>query len=112
MVKNQSKKNTKNVNSQIGLVIKSGKYTFGIKTTFKSLRSGKSKMVIISNNCLPLKRSEIEYYAMLSKTPVYHYSGNNMQLGMACGKLHNISVLSITDAGDSDIVKEIITSSN
>jgi hypothetical protein len=42
----------------------------------KSLRSGKSKLVIISNNCPPLRKSELEYYAMLAKTGVHHYSGS------------------------------------
>ena len=63
-----------------------------------------SKLVIISNNCPAVRKSEIEYYAMLSKTGVHHYSGNNVDLGTACGKLHRVSVLTITDAGDSDIV--------
>ena len=31
-------------------------------------------------------------------------TGNNVDLGTACGKLHRVSVLTITDAGDSDIV--------
>lgn len=64
-----------------------------------------SKLVIISNNCPTIRKSEIEYYAMLSKTNVYHYTGNNVDLGTACGKLHRVSVLTITDPGDSDIIK-------
>lgn len=56
--------------------IRSGKYQLGYKTTLKSLRSGKSKLVIISNNCPPLRKSEIEYYAMLAKTGVHHYAGS------------------------------------
>jgi large subunit ribosomal protein L30e len=55
---------------------RSGKYTLGYKTVLKSLRSGKSKLIIISNNCPPLRKSEIEYYAMLAKTGVHHYSGS------------------------------------
>ncbi|KAM7261962.1 hypothetical protein ACFE04_021039 [Oxalis oulophora] len=35
-----------------------------------------SKLIIISNNCSPLRKSEIEYYAMLSKVGVHHYNGN------------------------------------
>ena len=85
--------------------MKSGKFTVGYKTTLKSLRSGKSKLVIISNNTPPLRKSEIEYYAMLSKTMVHHYSGSNIDLGTACGRYYRISTLSITDAGDSDILK-------
>ena len=34
-----------------------------------------AKVVIISNNCPPLRKSELEYYAMLSKTDVHHYTG-------------------------------------
>lgn len=116
-----------------------------------------AKLVIISNNSPPIKKSEIEYYAMLSKTGVHHYTGSellllgplslghcpllphqkplcsledcehaiccgqvltddicfcpdgdlhqlcsladNVELGTACGKLHRVSVLAITDAG-------------
>ena len=63
-----------------------------------------AKLIIIAGNCPPLRKSEIEYYAMLSKTGVHHYNGNNIDLGTACGKLFCTSVLSITDAGDSDIL--------
>lgn len=61
--------------------------------------------MIVASNCPPIRKSEIEYYAMLSKTGVHHYSGNNVELGTACGKLHRVSVLAITDPGDSDILK-------
>jgi large subunit ribosomal protein L30e len=64
-------------------------------------------LVLISDNCPPLKKSEIEYYAMLSKTGVHHYTGNNVDLGTACGKYFRVSCLAITDPGDSDIVKDI-----
>lgn len=52
-----------------------------------------AKLVIISNNCPAIRKSEIEYYAMLSKTGVHHYNGNNVDLGTACGKLHRVSAL-------------------
>ena len=42
--------------------------------------------------------------ALQSKTGVHHYTGNNVDLGTACGKLHRVSVLTVTDPGDSDIV--------
>ncbi|RZB81584.1 60S ribosomal protein L30 [Glycine soja] len=51
-------------------------------TVLKSLRSSKGKLIIIANNCTPLRKSEIEYYAMLGKV------GHN----------------SIIDPGDSDII--------
>lgn len=35
------------INTRLQIVMKSGKYTFGYKTTLKSLRAGKSKLVLI-----------------------------------------------------------------
>ena len=101
----EQKKAGESLNNRLKLVVKSGKYTLGYKTVLKSLRSGKSKMVIICNNAPPLRKSEIEYYSMLSKTAVVHYPGNNVELGTACGRLYRCSCLSITDVGDSDILK-------
>lgn len=34
------------------------------------------KLIIIANNCPPLRKSEIEYYAMLAKVGVHHYNGS------------------------------------
>lgn len=39
--------------------------TLGYKSTLKSLRSGKAKLVIIAGNTPPLRKSELEYYAMV-----------------------------------------------
>jgi ribosomal protein L30E len=60
--------------------MKSGKVTLGTKSTMKSLRSGKAKLVIIAGNAPPLRKSELEYYAMLAKTPVHHFAGNNVSM--------------------------------
>ncbi len=54
-----------------------------------------------------LQKSEIEYYAMLAKANVHHYAGSNVDLGTACGRFFRVSVLNITDAGDSDILTTI-----
>ena len=66
-----------------------------------------AKVVIISSNCPPLRKSEIEYYAMLSKTETILYNGSNTDLGTACGKYFRVSVLSVTNPGDSDIIRPV-----
>ena len=113
------------------IVMKSGKVTLGYKSTLKCLRSGKAKLVIIAGNTPPLRKSELEYYSMLSKTNVHHFAGNNVssqtsqcvpreeasrrlwraltdslqiELGTACGKLYRCSTMAVLDAGDSDIL--------
>ena len=66
------KKSNDLINSRLALVMKSGKYVLGYKQTLKMLRNGESMLVIIANNTPPLRKSEIEYYAMLAKTGVHH----------------------------------------
>ena len=61
------KKTNESINSRLALVMKSGKFVLGYKQTLKTLRNGKSKLVIIASNTPPLRKSEIEYYAMLAK---------------------------------------------
>ena len=99
------KKTNESINSRLALVMKSGKYVLGYKQTLKTLRNGKSKLIIIASNTPPLRKSEIEYYAMLAKTGVHHYTGDNNELGTACGKYFRVCTLSITDPGDSDIIR-------
>ncbi|KAL8099561.1 hypothetical protein AgCh_031997 [Apium graveolens] len=72
----KTKKTHESINNRLALVMKSGKYTLGYKTVLESLRSSKGKLIIISNNCPPLRKSEIEYYAMLAKVGVHHYNGS------------------------------------
>lgn len=125
----KQKKAIENVNSRLALVMKSGKYCLGYKQTLKvkftfifccfirvnvgllqTLRQGKAKLIIVANNTPPLRKSEIEYYAMLAKTGVYHYTGNNVELGTACGKYFRVCAMSITDPGDSDIIRTMPSS--
>jgi large subunit ribosomal protein L30e len=102
MAPKKSKKTADSINSRLALVMKSGKVVLGYKSTLKSLRSGKAKLVIIvrstyiyeegkkpkeqradwqlqAGNTPPLRKSELEYYSMLAKTNVHHFSGNNVR---------------------------------
>ena len=54
------------------------------------LSSLAAKLVLIAGNCPPLRKSELEYYAMLSKTSVHHFAGTNVALGTAAGKLFRV----------------------
>uniref|UniRef100_A0A9I9DS44 Ribosomal protein eL8/eL30/eS12/Gadd45 domain-containing protein n=1 Tax=Cucumis melo TaxID=3656 RepID=A0A9I9DS44_CUCME len=121
----KTKKTHESINNRLALVMKSGKYTLGYKTVLRTIRSSKGfhpcssfnlsisicentgKLIILSNNCPPLRKSEIEYYAMLAKIGVHHYNGSNVDLGTACGKYYRVSCLSIIDPGDSDIIKSL-----
>ena len=62
----------------LGLIVILLAVTLGYKSTLKCLRSGKAKLVIIAGNTPPLRKSELEYYSMLSKCHVHHFAGNNV----------------------------------
>merc|ERR1712205_235387 len=96
-----------NINSKINLVVKSGKFKIGYRNVIKSLRSGQSKLILISNNCPAIRRTELEYYAVLAKSDVHHFDGNNVELGTACAKLFPVSAMVISDPGDSDILESV-----
>jgi len=100
----KGKKTSETTNTRLKLVMKSGKVVLGWKSTVKGLRNGKVKMILVATNTQPLKKSEINYLAMLAKTQVHHYSGDNIALGQACGQFFNVSVMGILDGGDSDIL--------
>uniref|UniRef100_A0A8C0K742 Ribosomal protein eL8/eL30/eS12/Gadd45 domain-containing protein n=1 Tax=Canis lupus dingo TaxID=286419 RepID=A0A8C0K742_CANLU len=54
------------INSRLQLVMKSGKYVLVYNQILIMIRHSKAKLVILANNCLALRKSEIEYYAMLA----------------------------------------------
>lgn len=105
MVKKGKKGAVEGINNRLQLVMKSGKVSLGFKTSVGALRNGKAKLIIISNNCPPLRRTLLEYYAMLAKCGVHHYHGDNNDLGTACGKLFRVGCMAIIDPGDSDIIR-------
>ncbi|KAJ7576871.1 60S ribosomal protein L30 [Mycena floridula] len=102
--KKSKAKSGENIASRLALTVKSGKYTLGYKSALKQMRSGKAKLVLIAGNCPPLRKSELEYYAMLSKTSVHHFAGTNIALGTAAGKMFRVGVMTVSDQGDSDLL--------
>nr|XP_044997505.1 60S ribosomal protein L30-like [Jaculus jaculus] len=101
------KKPLESINSRLQFIMQRENTCWGTKQMLKMNRQGKAKLVILANNCPALRKSEIEYYAMLAKTGVHHYSGNNIELGTAYGKYYRVCTLSIIDPGDSDIIRSM-----
>ena len=47
----------------------------------KCLRNGQSKLIVISNNCPAIRKTQLEYMAILGGSKVLHFDGNNVELG-------------------------------
>lgn len=57
---------------RLALVVKSGRISMGYKTTMKSLRTGKAKLVLIAANMPALRKSEIECTLNLMLNMPFH----------------------------------------
>lgn len=102
-----AKKSGETINQKLALVMKSGKYVLGYKTTLKAIRTGKAKLIILASNTPPLRKSYVEYYSHITGVDVEHYKGDNIALGTACGRYFRVGCIAIIDPGDSDIVESI-----
>lgn len=89
------------IRRNLRLVISTGKVHIGTKQTIKALKEKKCKLVIYCNNT---STPQEEILAKYEKTPKYKFDGNNFELGAACGKPFPISVISVINPGNSDIL--------
>jgi len=93
------------VDKALRIAIKSGKIIIGSKRTLEDMKKGRTKLIIVASNTPSEISQDVEYYAKLSKVPIYIYQGSSWDLGSVCGKPFMVSTLAITDPGDSDILK-------
>ncbi len=93
----------------IRLAVETGKLSFGYRSSMKNVKKGEPKLLILSNNLPELHSNEILHFTSESKVPVYTFDGNAKQLGAICGKPFLVSVISIMDAGNSDILSLVKT---
>jgi len=98
------------VEKAIASAVNTGKTIFGAKEAIRSTKTGKAQLIMLSSHTEEETRKSIEYYAKLSSIPVVIYKGNNIDLGLACGKPHVVSAITIKEQGDSEILRLIETS--
>lgn len=55
----------------------------------KCLRNGQSKLIVVSNNCPAIRKTQLEYMAILGGSKVLHFDGNNVELGKSNNLIHS-----------------------
>lgn len=93
------------VNKALSAAAKTGKLTFGASEALNSARTGKGRLILVASNSLRRIRQEIEFYGALSQVPVISYRSTNTDLGLACGKKFPVSVVTVKEPGDSEILQ-------
>jgi large subunit ribosomal protein L30e len=93
------------ISRELQVAISTGKVLIGHKSTRKALLAGQAKMVILAANAPVDIRSDLEYYAKLSGTPIFVFPGSSLELGTAAKKPFKISAMAIIDPGQSEILR-------
>jgi len=94
------------LSNDIRLAVDSGKIAFGINRASDAILSSTAKMVIIASKNKGDRVNDIMHLAKISEIKVQSFEGTPMALGVVCGKPFSVSVLSIIDAGNSNILNE------
>ncbi|MFH0816010.1 MAG: 50S ribosomal protein L30e [Methanobacteriota archaeon] len=84
--------------SALKSAVTTGKVMYGADQARKALKGGKAKMLVVAANC-PDREIMAEKGVRILK-----FEGSGIDLGAACGKPFNVSVLTILDPGESAIM--------
>lgn len=94
------------LSNDIRLAVDSGKAAIGMNQASKSILSKEAKMVIVASKNKVDRISDIMHLAKIENITVKLFEGTPMDLGVVCGKPFSVSVLSIIDAGNSNILND------
>jgi large subunit ribosomal protein L30e len=93
------------VNRALRNAAATGTVNLGYKETLVAIETKKAKLVVIASNAPAEIMGNIETAVRAHNVPVYKYAGKNTELGPACGKPYSVAVLSVVEAGDSDVLQ-------
>lgn len=97
----------KDIKEKLSTVINTGKIDYGFKKAVKNIYTGEPRLIIISNNTPPQMRDRIVYLSRLNDTPLIKVKQNSVDLASICGRQHSVSVLTVLDEGESQILEGI-----
>ncbi len=74
-----------------------GKVVYGTEATLKTLKEGRSKLVIVAENTPEKIRERIQ--EKKGKTPMKTFHGTSLELGETFKRPHILTTVSVTDLG-------------
>ena len=93
------------VNRALRSATQTGTVVLGLNESLKTILDRKAKLVVLAQNAPEAARSQVLAAAEKAKTPIYTYAGKNTELGPACGRPYSVAVLTVIEAGDSDVLQ-------
>ncbi|MFA5411766.1 MAG: 50S ribosomal protein L30e [Candidatus Micrarchaeia archaeon] len=103
--KRKSQKERENpLSAAIRLAVESGKVGFGSNESMRDLLLGKTKMAVIAKNAPVHVKEDAGKFGGLSGIPVVEFPGTSIELGSICGKPYPVLLLTVREAGVSNIL--------
>jgi len=93
------------VNRALRSATQTGNVVLGLNETLRTIMEKKAKLVVIATNAPEAAVAQVNAANEKAKVPVYTFQGKNTELGPACGKPYSVAVLTVIDAGDSDVLQ-------
>lgn len=92
-----------NLAKEIKNAMETGKLYFGLKQAKKSLKLNIAKLYIVASDCPDpnFLKNKIE------NVPIYLYNGKSSELGSMCGAVYSISIITVSDPGNSALLSLI-----
>lgn len=103
--KRKKKEGEGEIEGALKLMVETGKYEMGYRRGQADALLGKAKAIVLAKNAPPINAADVQHYAKLSGIPVFVVDKTSLELGSVCGRPHPVSVLSIYDEGESNILK-------
>ena len=102
----KTKKERENpLTTAVRLAVESGKVEFGTRRGVSASLNAKAKHFVVADNTPEDVKVQVHKYAELSEVPVIDFPGSSMELGSVCGRPFPVAVLSVYDAGNSNIME-------
>lgn len=93
------------VNRALRNAAQTGTILLGVNESKNAIQTKKAKLIVVAANAPETALEQVEALAKQNSVPVYRFGGKNTELGPACGKPFSVAVLTVIDAGESDVLQ-------
>lgn len=94
------------LNVDIRLAVDSGETALGENKAVEAIRKNSAKVVVVASKNKNETVQDVMHMAKLSNIKVLVFEGTSMELGSVCGKPYSVSVLSVIEPGNSNILSD------
>ncbi len=92
------------MNRALRQVVQTGEVHFGVRQAKKALKDRTAQLIVVPEN---IPDPTLDELRTISKVPLVRFAGTNFELGTVCGKPFSVSVLTVIEAGESEIMDSI-----